>query len=421
MKKAVAFLVVFQILTSTFTANAAYVGEKYISSSGACVMDCETGDVLYEYCGNTPRVPASMTKLMTMYCVYTALANGEISLDTPVPISSNVYYKSRNQLYQNMLPLNYNTTYTVNELIDVVVSYSASASTVALAELIGGGSESAFVRRMNETAQNLGISAYYYDSCGVADNSITPVSMAKLARRLINDYPDILNRSSKKSVTFHGGTYKTTNHLLDTCYYEGADGLKTGTGNAAGACFCGTAVRNGRRIITVTMGSSSSWQRFVDTTYLLDYGFAAAEDKYNSVYHTDMKAFVNGTEMPAFYYNGKEPHEVIIAEDMANYGFDVTYDDMQRTLYIKRNTEKEINPIALDVYKNKNGIKAFGVRPSNIKVVIGDGEFEHTFEDVYNVGGYMCISVDEFALFYDFVWNSAEAAAYINTVIHTNF
>lgn len=415
MKKIISILIVFQIMTLSVTANAAYVGNAYISSAGACVMDFETGDVLYEYNGYTPRVPASLTKLMTVYCVYRAISNGEISLDTRVPISQNVYYKSRNQLYLNMIPLNYNTTYTVSELMDVVLVHSASASAVALAELVGGGSEANFVARMNSTAAELGLSAYYYDSCGVANNNISPVSMAVLARRLIADYPDVLNRTSKQSVYFHGATYRSTNHLFDTHYYAGADGLKTGTGSVAGACFCGTAVRNGRRLISVTLGSSSASQRFTDTVRLLDYGFAIAEDRYDSIYYTNMRVFVNGNEMPTFYYSGDEPHAVVIAEDMANYGFDVSYDNASRTVYISRNADKAINPITLDIYKNKNGIKAFDVKDSNINVVLSDGAISHTFTDIYNVGGYMCISADEFAAFYDFVWNGTEAAAYVNT------
>ena len=98
MKKRVSVLLCATMLLSVIfsvQASAAYVGSEYISSEGACVMDYETGEVLYEYNGNTPRVPASMTKIMNMYCVYEALANGEISLDTKVPISESVYEKSR--------------------------------------------------------------------------------------------------------------------------------------------------------------------------------------------------------------------------------------------------------------------------------------------------------------------------------------
>ena len=415
-RKISVLLVIITLITmlSALQASAAYVGENYISSLGACVMDYETGEILYEYDGNTPRVPASMTKIMNMYCVYDAIKNGEISLDTVVPISQSVYNKSRDSLYQSVLPLYYNTTYTVDEMMDVSVVYSASGAAVALGELVGGGSEAAFVERMNQKAAELGIDAHYYDSCGIAENQISPIGMATLARNIIRDYPDILTRSSKGSVNFHGNTYKTTNHLLDTYYYQGADGLKTGTTKAAGYCFCGTAVRNGRRIITVTMKSSSTGQRFTDTAALMDYGFAAAGDKYESIYHTDMRAFINGSEVPTFAYKGSVPHAVVIAEDLTCYGFDVSYDGDARTLYLKYNKDKPVTPIPLEIYKDKDNQKAYQIVNSDVKVVLGDGVTQYTPTDIYNVDGYICISTGEFRSMYDVTWNEEERAAYIN-------
>lgn len=394
--------------------SAAEVGGNYISSSGACVMDYDTGEILYEYNGNTPRVPASMTKIMNLYCVYEALANGEITLDTVVPISENVYNKSRNSVYQSVLPLYYNTTYTVDEMIGVVVTYSASGAAIALAELLGNGSEVAFVERMNKKAGEMGLEAYYRDSCGIADNEISPISMATLARNIIRDYPDILKRTAKKSVYFHGNTYNTTNHLLDTYYYSGADGLKTGTTPAAGYCFCGTAVRNGRRMISVTMNSSSTGQRFIDTARLLDYGFSVASNKYDSIYYTDMRTFINGAEVPTFSYRGSSPHAVIIAEDLNDYGFDINYFEDTKTLYIKYNEGKTVTPIPLEIYKEKNGQKAYSVvNNSDVTVILDDGAQQHTIADVYCIGGYMCMSVDEFKNIYDFQWSDTDGAAYI--------
>lgn len=394
-------------------ANAATVGGEYISSEGACVMDYDTGEILYSYNGNIPRVPASMTKIMNMYCVYEALASGEISLDTLVPISKNVYDKSRNSVYQSVLPLYNDASYTVDELIDVVVVYSASGAAVALAELVGGGSESAFVERMNKKAAEMGIDAYYYDSCGIADNELSPIAMATLARNIIRDYPDILVRSSKKSVQFHGNSYKSTNHLFDTYSYAGADGLKTGTTPAAGYCFCGTAVRNGRRMISVTMRSSSAGQRFVDTARLLDYGFSVASDKYDSIYYTDMRTFINGTELPTFVYNGITPHAVIIAEDLASCGFDTFYNAEDKTLTVHYNSDKPINPIAVDSYKNRSGEKAFSTVPTGARIIFDLGGKSFEPHDIYCVDGYICLSVDEFANIYDFVWNGEQNAAYI--------
>ncbi len=280
MKKRIASVVMIVILASSVLcpviALAAEIGGEYISSHGACVLDFDSGEVLYEYNGYISRVPASMTKIMTVYCVYEAIKENEIKLDTVVPISENVYKLARMPDYSNVT-LNYDTVYTVDEMLDSLIVCSANACAVALAELLDG-SEEEFVKRMNTEVWEMGISAYFYDSYGIADNLITPVAMAQLARNLIRDYPQVLTRSAKKSFNFHGKTYNSTNRLFDRYYYEGADGLKSGTTTAAGYCFCGTAERNGRRMISVTMHSSSSDQRFVDTTRLLDYGFANARE-----------------------------------------------------------------------------------------------------------------------------------------------
>ena len=398
------------------TVHAANLGNTAISAAGACVMDYETGDILYSHNGDTPRVPASMTKIMNLYCVYEALANGEITLNTKVPISKSVYNKSRNSLYQSVLPLNYNTTYTVNEMIDVVIVHSASGAAVALAELVGNGSEAAFVTRMNNKAKEMGINAYYYDSCGIANNQVSPIAMATLARNIIKDYPDILTRSAKKSVYFHGGNYRTTNHLLDTYYYQGADGLKTGTTSASGYCFCGTAVRNGRRMISVVMRSASTGQRFIDTARLLDYGFAAARDKYDTIYFTDMRTFLDGNEMPTFAYDGGNPRAMVVAEDLKDYGFDVSYDWDTKTVYIKRNTKKAPTPIPMDFYRNKNGQKAFYIADDDsVSVIINDGVSDHKLSDIHNVSGYMCISIDELGKIFNFKWDTDTNSATITT------
>jgi hypothetical protein len=197
-----------------------------------------------------------------------------------VPISENVYNKSRNRSFTNTVPLYYDQLYTVNELLELVLVHSASASIVALAELVDG-SEAAFAEHMNAKAAEWGLQAWYQGASGIENNSITPRSMAILARNLLRDYPEVLVYTAKPATYFHGKTYAATNYLLGSLYYEGADGLKTGTTSAAGYCFTGTAVRNGVRIISVTMYSTSGNGRFTDTQKLLDYGFAVREARVN--------------------------------------------------------------------------------------------------------------------------------------------
>ena len=286
MKKREISCILVIIMTLTAMMPSAYaagnVAGSYISAEGAFVMDFETGEELYSLNPDNPRPPGSMTKIMSMYLFYESLEKGDISLETPVPVSEKVYWLSRNLGYINAIPLYYNTLYTVREMLDVIVVYSASPCVVAMAELVSG-SEEAFVERMNAKALQMGLNAEFFNCAGVYDNFISPRSMATLARNIIVDYPDILQRSAQTSVYFHGGNYLTTNRLLGT--YPGADGLKTGTSQRDGLCLCGTAERNGVRIIAVGMGSTSSATRTSDVATLMDYGFSVMRSRPKELTH----------------------------------------------------------------------------------------------------------------------------------------
>lgn len=243
------------------------------AAASVFVMDGDSGEELYSYNGDTARVPASMTKVLTAYIVYEELEKGTITLETPIKISHNVAVKSRDSNYPMAVPLTEGATYTVDTLLHLIMIPSASASCIAMAEHISG-SESAFVTRMNQTAKSLGLTATYYNCHGAQPNYITARSQAMLTKIFIDTYPDILRITKKSGFSFNGSYYNNTNHLLNTMApYEGLDGFKTGTISAAGYCVTTTAVRNGRRVIAVVMKSTSDAQRFADSRQLLDYGF----------------------------------------------------------------------------------------------------------------------------------------------------
>ena len=277
-KRVIAFLIVtVMALSLTTGALAANVNGKYVAGQGLYIMDFETGVELYGYDADTPYVPASITKLMAIYLTYEAIENGEIALDTEVPVSEKVFWLSRDTNYYNTVPLSYDQTYYVSELIELIMIHSASASVVALAELIDGDS-AAFVVRMNAKAAEWGIDATFNGCSGIEDNYITPRAVAILARNIITDYPQVLDITNKNSMVFHGVTYGATNNLLNSQYYEGVDGLKSGTTANAGYCFVATGVRDGVRIITVVMKSTTATQRYSDSHVLLDYGFAIRDE-----------------------------------------------------------------------------------------------------------------------------------------------
>ena len=391
------------------TAQAAQLGNTYISAKGACLLDFESGEVLYAHNANEKYVPASMTKVMTVYLVYEAIANRQISMDTIVPISTRIHNMSANNVYQRVQTFSYNGNYTVDEMLDVTLVYSSTAAASALAELVGG-SEQQFVAKMNQKAKELGLSAVYYDSCGLANNLISPLDMAKLARALIRDYPEVLEKTSKQSVTFRGVRYPTTNKLISTYKYSGADGLKTGTTSASGYCFCGTAKRGDVRVIAVAMGASSTSQRFSDVMNMMDYGFKAI----NGVYFTDMRTFIDGNEMPMFYCKAQN-QAVVIAEDLKDYGFDTYYDAATNTFYAQRNAEKAATPIPMQYYHGKNGVRFVdyaGQKPCT--VVITDGD-KVVSTEAYRIGNYTYLWVDVLQQLYPFTWDNAQRAVLVQT------
>lgn len=290
------------VLTSVFwlVCLIPAVGALDIRAASAFVMDAQTGECLYEYNGDTARVPASMTKVLTAYIIYQELEKGTLTWETPISISHNVAVKSRDSDYPMAVPLTEGATYTVDTLMHLIMIPSASASCIAMAEHISG-SEQAFVKRMNETAQVLGLRATYNNCHGAQVNYITPRSQAMLTRRFLQDYPDILRITSKSGFSFQGRWYNNTNHMLNTMEpYEGLDGLKTGTISEAGYCVTTTAERNGRRVISVVMKSTSDAQRFADSRQLLDYGFTEIAKRDASRQTTSLEITAQPTEIQPF-------------------------------------------------------------------------------------------------------------------------
>ncbi len=265
MKKICCMLLV--VLLLPFTPRA---GALDISATAAYVMDADTGETLYEYNADLRRTPASMTKVLTSYIVFQELEKGTLTLDTEVPISSHAAAISKDSDYPLSVPLT-KSSYTVDTLLTLLHVPSASGACVALAEKVAGN-ERAFVERMNQTAQSLGLDAVYYNVHGCGPNKITARSQAKLTRHFIHTYPAVLGYTCRSSVNFEGRTYTNGNKLLDG-NYQGCDGFKTGTYGDSGYCLSSTAMRNGRRVIAIAMNASNNTTRNTDSAKLLDVGF----------------------------------------------------------------------------------------------------------------------------------------------------
>lgn len=275
-----------------------------ITSEAAIVRDFETGLVIFEYNAHELRVPASMAKMVAVYVVLDAIKDGIISFDTVVPTSARNTAFSMAREYSNIV-MPRGSAFTIRELMEASVVHSAGAATVQMGEAVFG-SERATVAQMNQKMQELGIEATFFDSWGRSpDNMITAYGMAEVTRSLINSHPEILEITAMESIEFGGDSFDSTNFLLGS--YEGMDGFKTGFTNPAGWCFTGTAVQDGRRLISVTMGSLRG-QRFNDTRILLNYGFlnieaAIAEQVMTEIIESNPHAGIRSPLMPIQYFN----------------------------------------------------------------------------------------------------------------------
>ncbi|MCL2628784.1 MAG: D-alanyl-D-alanine carboxypeptidase [Oscillospiraceae bacterium] len=271
-------IIITLTICSVPVALATEVGGQSITSKGAIIIDFETGMEIFAYNADERLNPASMTKMMTVYLVYEAIAAGDIDLDTKVPISAATAEFSRNPNETNV-PLTTTGNYTVTQLLDAVIVVSAGGAAYALAELVGG-SRPNFIVKMNEKVAEWEIDAHFTSvSGGPRETYVTPRAMATITRKTIQNFPEVLEKTTIKSLRFSGWDYPSTNELLGS--YEGLDGFKTGTNSVAGACFTSTAQRGDTRLITVTMGSSTRSSRFADTRIMLNYGFAFMEE-YNA-------------------------------------------------------------------------------------------------------------------------------------------
>ncbi len=401
------FMALIMLFMQIFSFSA-----QALTSGGACALDAETGEVLFEYNADKPLVPASMTKFLTLYITFDKMNEGKFDKNTMITCTKTAADFSRAPGASN-IPLNAGTAYSVHELISAAAVPSSCSAAYLLGEYIAG-SEEEFVKLMNEYVYNLGLEAYYTDSSGVSIyNRITPRSMAKLGAKFINDYPDILNYTSAPYINFRGKTYKNTNNLLPgrTYEYPGADGLKTGTNGPAGSCLTATAQRDGVRVVAVTMRSVGS-SRYTDMHTILNTAFEKEKALRVNILPDTTKMFIDGAEIPSMYSTGETQNTVILAEHLAGYGFDVVYSHEERTVFITRNAKKEITPVSCEEFEE---FTSPTIRNSNLKVILTDGDKTLEFGTVYDLSGYAAIPILELCELYDYTWSTPEMSGYFTS------
>lgn len=248
-----------------------------LTAVSAILIEPTTGTVIYEKNADQVLHPASITKIMTLILIYDALESGQIHKEDVVTVSEYAASMGGSQVF-----LEAGEQQTVDTLIKCIAVASANDGCVAMAEFIAG-SEAAFVERMNERAQGLGMTnTTFVNCCGldVDGHMTTARDVAAMSRELTTRYPDIFEYTkiwmeNITHVTARGSSefgLTNTNKLMKQ--YSYATGLKTGSTGLAKYCVSATASKNGIDLIAVVMAAADYKIRFREATALLEYGFA---------------------------------------------------------------------------------------------------------------------------------------------------
>ena len=243
-----------------------------LNCRAVCLIDQDTGTVLYEKNAGQQMPIASITKVMTLLLTFEAIHDGRLTLDTLVPVSEHAYHMGGSQIW-----LEPGEQFTLDEMIKAICVSSANDAAVAVAELVGG-SEQGFVQMMNDRAAELGMTnTTFHNACGLDTEGhlSTARDVAIMSRQILTTCPEVLHYTGIWTDTLRGGATQLVNTNKMLRRYNGITGLKTGTTSGAGVCISASATRDGLNLIAVVLGAPSSKDRFEAAATLLDYGFAA--------------------------------------------------------------------------------------------------------------------------------------------------
>ena len=268
MKKFLSFILAL-CLSVSFSVTAFADGIS-ISAKSAILVERSTGRVLFEYEADKQMPPASITKIMTLFLVMEAIESGKLNFETEVTASEHACSMGGSQIW-----LEPGEVFTVHELLKAAAIASANDACVALAEAVSG-SEEAFVELMNQRAAELGMeNTVFKNSTGLdaeghvsTAKDIAKMSAALLSHEKIKEYSTVWMDSLRNGET----ELTNTNKLVR--FYKGCTGLKTGSTDEAGCCLAASAERGGMELVSVTLGSPNTDERFAAGRKLLDYGFA---------------------------------------------------------------------------------------------------------------------------------------------------
>ncbi|MDW8478809.1 MAG: septal ring lytic transglycosylase RlpA family protein [Xanthomonadales bacterium] len=232
------------------------------------LIEAESETVLAAQDAARPLPPASLTKIMTAYLIFGELEAGRLRLDEPVTVSENAWRRPGSRMF-----LEAGSRVTVEELLKGMIIQSGNDATIALAEHVAG-TEAAFVARMNQEAERLGLRETRFataDGLPGEGHQASARDLARLARALIRRHPQHYRWYAEREFTWNGIRQHNRNLLL--ARDPTVDGMKTGHTREAGYCLVASAKRGGLRLISVVMGAESERARADQSQLLLEWGF----------------------------------------------------------------------------------------------------------------------------------------------------
>jgi len=247
------------------------------------IMDADSGRVIAEENAEAPVEPASITKIMSAYVAFRELDSGKISLGDLVTISEKAWRTPGSRMFVEV-----GKQVPIEDLLKGIIIQSGNDATVALAEHIAG-SEETFAALMNRYAEELGLTgSHFVNSTGLPDpeHHMSARDIAKLSAHVIEKFPEYYKWYSQKEFTFNDITQYNRNKLL--WRDDSVDGIKTGHTESAGYCLATSAKKDGMRLITVVLGTSSENARAEASQALLNYGFR---------FYETHKLYAAGTEL----------------------------------------------------------------------------------------------------------------------------
>jgi serine-type D-Ala-D-Ala carboxypeptidase (penicillin-binding protein 5/6) len=319
-------LIIFIMLYNIPTLSAVKASEKY---KAAVLVEANTGKILYEYNKDEVLPQASITKVMTYYVIKDFFSQSKVNYSDKVKVNIN---QSSIPSDGSRINLKNGDEITIRDLVDSMLIVSANDSALQLENMYDEKTKSNILNDMNTKAKELGLkNTYYINTSGLTEevngtifNKTTAYETAILSMKLINEYPETLDITSKKDYVYKGLRYENTNKLLKS--KQLVDGLKTGHTDEAGYCLVSTedltkSNGNGKplRLIAVILGSETQADRTKESIKLLEYGeknfsneiVIKKDSKFQMKSEYYKAGYIEGTVLEDVYMLKKKDEKII--------------------------------------------------------------------------------------------------------------